>query len=195
MNKKVLIIFAYPGKESFGYALKESYKKGLQEEKAEVKEIYLNDLHFETRLLHGYRKEQEMEPDLIHAQELIQWAEHLVFIYPLWWALMPALLKAFIDRTFLPGFAFQYRKESLFWDKLLKGKSARLIITMDTPRWYYRIAYKNAGFVAMKKGILQFCGVQPVHISSFGPVKKSTELRRKKWIDTMYNKGKNDASR
>jgi len=77
-----------------------------------------------------------------------------------------AVLKGFIDKVFLPGFAFQYRNGSVWWDKLLKGRSARLIVTMDTPPWYFRWIYGRPGHNAMKKAILEFCGIKPVKICS-----------------------------
>ena len=103
---------------------------------AEVREVFLADLRFDPVLHHGYKEIQELETDPVHAQELIKWADHLVFVYPLWWATMPALLKGFLDRTLLPDFAFKYRPNSPFWDKDLTGKTARMIITMDAPVWY-----------------------------------------------------------
>ena len=129
-----------------------------------------------------YKEIQELEEDLKMAQEFIIWAEHLVFVYPTWWGTIPAQLKGFIDRTFLPGFAFKYRKDSLFWDRLLTNRSARLLVTMDAPHWYYKWAYKQPGHNMMKKTILWFCGIKPVKISEFGPIKISTETQRHKWL-------------
>jgi NAD(P)H dehydrogenase (quinone) len=91
---------------------------------------------------------------------------------------MPALLKGFIDKVFLPGFGFRYRKDSVWWDKLLTGKSARLIVTMDTPPWYFRWIYGRPGHNAMKKSTLQFCGIKPVKITSIGPVKHAESRGR-----------------
>ncbi len=126
---------------------------------------------------------------MIESQELIQWASHLVFVYPTWWGTMPAMLKGFIDRVFLPGFAFQYRKDSMWWDKLLKGKSARIIVTMDTPPWYYLLFYGRPGHNAIKKSVLEFCGIKPVKISSIGPVKHSKDRKRKAWLNNVQKLG------
>ena len=150
-KKKVLIIQGNPDKESFCYALAESYKKGALGSKADVKEIKIREIEFNPNLSFGYKKRVELEEDLIESQHLIKWADHLVFIYPTWWGTMPALLKGFIDRVFLPGFGFQYRDDSVWWDKLLKGKSARLIVTMDTPPWYFRLIYGQPGHKGIPK--------------------------------------------
>ncbi len=51
------------------------------------------------------------------------------------------LLKGLLDRILLPGFAFRYHRANPFWDKLLSGRSADVIVTMDTPPWYLRLLY------------------------------------------------------
>jgi putative NADPH-quinone reductase len=123
------------------------------------------------------------------AQEMIRWADHLVFFYPNWWSTFPALLKGFIDRTFLPGFAFKYRTGNRTPEKLLTGKSARLIVTMDNSPWYYRWVLKQPGHNAMKRGTLQFCGINPVRITTVGPVKTSSEKTRQKWLRSISRLG------
>jgi len=132
--KKVLIINGHPDKESLCYSMAAIYQKGALSSGAESKLVNLIDLHFNPNLESGYRKQTELEPDLLAIQQDILDAQHVVFVYPNWWGTFPALLKGFIDRVFLPGFGFKYRENSPFWDKLLKGKSARLIVTMDTPK-------------------------------------------------------------
>jgi len=75
------------------------------------------------------------------------------------------------------------------WDKLLTGKSARVIVTMDTPGWFYSLIYKNAGHNAVKVGVLSFSGFKPVKISSFSPIKSSTEAKRSKWLKKVEKLG------
>ena len=190
-KKKVLIIQGNPDKESFCHALAESYKKGALGSKADVKEIKIREIEFNPNLTFGYKKRVDLEEGLIESQHLIKWADHLVFVYPTWWGTMPALLKGFIDRVFLPGFGFQYRGDSVWWDKLLKGKSARLIVTMDTPPWYFRLIYGQPGHKAMKKSTLGFCGIKPVRISSIGPVKSSKKRKRTNWLNRAQKLGEN----
>ncbi len=187
--KKVFIINAHTDKESLCSEFAMSYKKGAEKSTTDCTLIHLIDLQFDPILHYGYNKRTELEPDLLKVQNDILNADHLVFIYPTWWGTYPALLKGFIDRVFLPKFAFKYRENSLLWDKLLKGKSARLIVTMDTPKWYYSLIYKSPGHNSMKKGVLEFCGVKPVKITAFGPVKSSDDNKRKKWINQIENLG------
>jgi putative NADPH-quinone reductase len=188
--KKILIINGHPDKESFCFALAENYKKGADKAGVDCKLFNLIDLEFNPILTGGYRKINELEPDLIIMQQEILTADHLVLVYPNWWSTFPALLKGFIDRVFVPGFAFKYRENSPFWDKLLKGKTARLIVTMDTPWWYYWLINRNVGHNAMRIGVLEFCGIKPVKITTFAPVKSSDNKKRKKWLAEVEELGK-----
>ena len=116
--KRILIINGHPNEDSYCSALAEAYKEGASAH-AEIKEIRIAALNFEPNLKFGYRKRIELEPDLLEAQEKIKRADHLVWVHPVWWGGFPAILKGFIDRVFLPGFAFRYRENSVWWDKLL----------------------------------------------------------------------------
>ncbi|WP_291856459.1 NAD(P)H-dependent oxidoreductase [Marinilabilia sp.] len=187
--KNILIINGHPDKNSLCCSLAETYKEGCKSNGANCTLVNLADLHFDPILHHGYKQRTELEPDLVKMQEAILKADHLVFVYPTWWGTYPALLKGFIDRVFLPGFAFKYRENSLFWDKYFKGKTARLIVTMDTPKWYYSLVYKSPGHNSLRKGILEFCGIKPVRISVFGPVKTSDDKKRSKWLSQVRKLG------
>jgi len=188
--KKILLILGHPVKDTFSDSLRENYVQGALASGAEIREISLRKLKFDLNFSEGYRGNQELEPDLIQAQESILWADHLVLIYPNWWSTFPALLKGFIDRTLLPGFAFRYRSGSLLWDKLLTGRSARLIVTMDTPPWYYWLVYRRPGHNAMKRGILEFCGIRPVRITTIGSLKVSSEKKRLRWLRKVEKLGR-----
>jgi putative NADPH-quinone reductase len=190
MKKKVLIILGHPNNESFGGALAASYKDGAAAAGAEVREIFLGDLEFDPILHLGYREIQELEPDLVAAQESIKWADHIVWVYPIWWGTMPALMKGFLDRTFLPGFAFKYRENSALWDKYLKGKTGRMIVTLDAPVWYDWLIYGAGGRRTMRKAVLQFCGIKPVGVTTFGGVRASDNVKRKKWLAKANDLGK-----
>ncbi len=180
--KKILIINGHPDRESFNFALAEAYKKGALASNAEVKEIVVRDLNFNPNLQFGYRKRTELEPDLLDAQQKIRWADHLVLVYPVWWGSIPALFKGFFDRVFLPGFAFQKRENSVWWDKLLVNKSARIICTLDQPAWYYWLVYRQPSTFAMKKLTLQFTGIKPVRVTTIGPIRLSKDNYRANWL-------------
>jgi len=190
MSKKILIINGHPNKNAFNYGIASAYKKGAVNSGAEVKEIIIADLDFNPNLKFGYQQRTELEPDLIEAWEKIKWAEHLVWVHPVWWGGLPAISKGFIDRLFLPGFAYQYRENSVWWDKLLKGKTAHIITTVDQPGWYYWLFYGRPSVNQLKKSTLEFCGVKPVKVTYFGIVKTATNELRKKWLDKVEDLGR-----
>ncbi len=189
MKRNILVILGHPDSDSFCGVLARTYADQAGQAGAEVRTLALGDIRFDPVLWKGYHRIQELEPDLVAAQALITWAQHLVFIYPTWWGALPALMKGFFDRVFLPGFAFKYRKDSPWWDKLLAGRSAHLIVTMDTPCWYYRWIYGQPGHREMKRTILGFCGIGPIRITEFGPVRHATAPQREKWIAKVKTLG------
>jgi len=187
--KNVLIINGHPSKKSFCSSLAHSYAKGTHDSKAEVKLVELGDLDFDPILHEGYSKIQELEPDLVKLQEDIKWAHHIVIVYPTWWNSMPAIMKGLFDRMWLPRFAFKFT--SPYWHKkLLKGRSARLIITMDSPWLIYRFIFGGCGEKIMKRSILKFAGISPVKVTHIDFMKISTEKRRHEWLDYVKKLGR-----
>lgn len=191
MKKRILVILGHPSEESFCCSLAKSYIEGARAAGNEIQFIALGELAFDPVLHVGYASPQLLEPDLEAAQVAISWAQHLVFVYPIWWGAMPALFKGFIDRVFLPGFAFKYREGSHLWDRLLSGRSAQLIVTMDSPPWYFRWISHMPGHNQMKRTILKFCGIRPVEITSLGPVRGTTRQQREKWLAQARRSGVN----
>jgi NAD(P)H dehydrogenase (quinone) len=186
--KRVLIISAHTSStssNSFGKALSETYAAAALAAGHEVKEIFLDHLQFDPILHQAYHDIQELEPDLVMAQQAITWAEHICFVYPIWWGSVPALLKGFVDRVFLPSFAFKYRPGKNFPDGLLAGRSAQLIVTIDTPPWYFRWVYFAPGIRQMRVNTLEFCGIKSVKVMSLGAVLHSTEEQRSAWLKNV----------
>lgn len=187
--KRILVINGHPDKESYNYALSHAYVKGASTTNAEIQIINIRELDFNPNLQFGYRKRTELEPDLLDAQKKLKWADHLVWMYPVWWCSVPAIMKGFLDRILLPGFAFIKKEKSLFNDKRLTGKTARIICTLDQPAWYYKWIYGNPSHNAIKKGTLNFIGVSKVHITTIGPIRLSKEGFRKKWLKKVEQLG------
>jgi NAD(P)H dehydrogenase (quinone) len=187
--KKILIINGHPNPASFNFAIAESYLKGAIASGAQVETITIAELNFNPNLQFGYQKRTELEPDLLASWEKIQRADHLVWIHPIWWGGLPAITKGFIDRLFLPGMAFQYRENSVWWDKYLKGKTAHIITTLDQPSWYYRFFYARPSVNQLRKCVLEFCGIKPVKVTYFGIIKTADETQRKKWLEKVYEFG------
>ncbi|MCJ8012145.1 NAD(P)H-dependent oxidoreductase [Paenibacillus sp. KQZ6P-2] len=181
--KKIVVIIGHSDTQSYCHALAQAYIRGAEGSGASVRILDLAAMDFSPILQYGYRKRTELEPDLVAAREVILWADHLVWIYPTWWGTMPAIMKGFIDRVFLPGFAFTSAPDTLIAKKLLVGKTARLLVTMDSPSWYYRLVLKRAGHTIMKRGILKFSGINPVRITEVNTVKLLSTEKRKRWLD------------
>lgn len=187
--KKILIINGHPNPSSFNFAIADIYLKGAIASGAEVEIITIAALNFSPNLQFGYQKRTELEPDLLESWEKIKRAEHLVWIHPVWWGGLPAITKGFIDRLFLPGMAFQYRENSVWWDKLLKGKTAHIITTLDQPGWYYRLFFGRPSVNQLNKSTLEFCGVKPVKVSYIGVIKTANDFQREKWLQKVYELG------
>ncbi len=189
MAQRILVILGHPAPGSLCAGMANAYVQGAQAAGAEVRLLDLSTLHFNPLLHAGHQGEQPLEPDLLAAQADITWAEHLVWVYPIWWGAMPALQKGFIDRVLLPGYAFKYRQGSSLWDKLLAGRSAELLVTMDSPPWYFRWVTRMPGHHQMKKAILEFCGIHPVKVHSFGPVRTAGAQRLDGWVEQARQLG------
>lgn len=187
--KQILILNGHPDPASFNHALSLAYQEGAEASGAKVTLLQIGSLQFNPNLQYGYRQRMELEPDLQYSWKLIQEADHLVWIHPVWWGGLPAVTKGFIDRLFLPGMAFRYRDNSVWWDKLLKGKTAHIITTMDQPSWYYRLVYARPSINQLRKTVLQFCGIKPVKVTYIGIIKQSAEQRRSEWLKKVRHMG------
>ncbi|MFZ1613285.1 MAG: NAD(P)H-dependent oxidoreductase [Holophaga sp.] len=195
MSTRILVILGHPDRASLCGALAESYAQGAQEAGAEVEILRLGELEFDPVLHQGYQKIQPLEPDLQRAQERITWAKHLVLVYPTWWGGPPALLKGFFDRAFLPGFAFRSRAKGPFWDRLLSGRSGRLLVTADSPGFYDWLVNGMPAVRMVKQAVLAFCGVKPVAVHRFATVKTSNRRRRLQWLTEVRELGVKDAKK
>jgi NAD(P)H dehydrogenase (quinone) len=182
MAHRILVILGHPSTTSLCSALADAYIRSAKTAGHEVRVLRLGELDFDPILHNGYNQIQPLEADLLRAQADILWATHLAFAFPIWWGGIPALMKGFIDRIFLPGFAFKYRAGKAFPDKLLRGRTAHLLVTLDTPPWYYRWFYHMPGVHQMRKTTLAFCGIKPIKTLLFGPVLGSTSTQRDAWL-------------
>jgi putative NADPH-quinone reductase len=191
MAKNILLILGHPSENSFCKALLDAYKTGAEAAGANCKTLYLSKLNFNVNLSDGYKtgEAMQLEDDLIASQQLIQWADHVVMAYPNWWGFMPAIAKGFIDRVFLPGFAFKHQSGKIFPDKLLKGKSMRLLVTMDTPKWWFYLIYRASQYQILKDIVFGYVGFNPIGFSTFGFIRKSTDKQRNNWLRKVEQLG------
>lgn len=183
MNK-IFIINANPKASSLCKSISERYQNTISESK-QTRVLHIGEMEFQLSLDSGYEETMPLEPSLIEFQQSVEWADHIVIVSPVWWGTMPAKLKALFDRAFLPGFAFRYVKGKAIPEKLLKGRTAELIITLDTPVFWYKWVKGNPIYINLKRAILDFAGIKNVSASYFGPVINSTEHQRRKWLDRV----------
>jgi len=191
----IFVINGHPSRNSLTGALAESYAEGARAGGAKVELLHLADLKFDPVLHEGYQKVMPLEPDLVRAQELIKSCTKLVICYPQWWGSGPALLKGFIDRSFLPGFAFKYRDKGPFWDKLLAGRSAEIWLLSDSPRIWFVLKYWNSPIKWLKTATLDFCGFRPVKVNVVDRVRFLSEEQRMKVLVRARKAGKRAALR
>lgn len=129
----------------------------------------------------------EVPAELASAQRDIAWAEHLALVYPLWLGEMPALVKAFLEQVMRPGFAFDVSGNG--WTPKLRGKSARVVVTMGMPAAAYRWYFGAHGLKSLRRNILSFVGVKPVRATLIGLVEVASDKRRSRWLADLAKLG------
>ena len=158
---KCLIIYSHLNPASFTKAIVDKVEKVAIEKGDDVKVIDLYGEKFNPILefpdIEHMFMGKDAPTDVKKYQEMISWADHLTFVYPLWWGQMPAMLKGFIDRVFANGYAFQYTEKGP--EGLLKGKTAQLYINTGSPDDYYeQSGMYNAQRRINDQGVFGFCG-------------------------------------
>lgn len=179
MSKRIALIQGHPDPAGghFGHALASAYEGSASEAGHQVKTIPVARLQYD--LLRNAREwEQEPVADAIRdAQRTIDWAEHLVIFFPLWMGDMPARLKAFFEQVLRPGFAIGKAAPGRMGRKLLKGRSARIVVTMGMPAFFYSVYYRAHSVKSLQRNVLEFCGIAPVRATLIGMVEGSSEAR------------------
>jgi putative NADPH-quinone reductase len=171
---RILVLDGHPDATSLCAGLALAAAEAAQALGAEVRLLHLSAMTFDPNLAGGYKTRQEMEPDLVAFLESLRWCETLILVHPMWWGAAPAKLKGLIDRVFLPGIAFAYEGDGHFPKKLFEGRTARVLITMDTPGWYLWFGYRNGWLNVLRRQILDFVGLKVTHMKTIGPVRDAT---------------------
>ncbi|MFM2418222.1 MAG: hypothetical protein RL385_2945 [Pseudomonadota bacterium] len=183
--KNVLIVMGHPDKTSFSARCADEYAKACVEAGASVTQLNLIDLSFDLVLRAGYAREQPLEPDLLRARDAIAAAQHVAFVFPLWWNTLPALVKGFVDRVLTPGFAFAYEKGKPLPTRLLTGRSARFITFMDAPAVWYWLRMRSPLHAAFVTGTLEFVGFSPVRSQTFYSMREKSTKAREAALETL----------
>ena len=187
MTKRVLIVQAHPDatQRHFCHALAEAYATGARNAGCEVRSIDIGRIDFPLLRSKAQWDAGSLPSTLEPAQADIQWAEHLVFFFPLWLGGMPALLKGFLEQVARPGFAIEQVREGGLPKKLLSGRSARVVVTMGMPAMVYRWVFRAHSLKALERNILGFVGIAPVHETLGGSVEGLSQAQRETWLRKM----------
>ena len=178
---QALLIDGHPDANRLSAHLLDLYQQALPDGTG-VTRLAIRDMDFNADLSRGYADLPELEPDLAAALAAIEGCDHLVLAFPLWWGAEPARVKGFWDRILLPRRAFRYHQNDPFWDRLLKGRSADLLVTMDTPPFYLRLVYFDPLGWRYKRQVLGFVGFRPIRLAYFGAVRRGgAEKNLEKW--------------
>lgn len=189
MARRIAVVQGHPDPAGHHllHAMAEVYAEGATAAGHEVRRIEVAKLEFALLRTQAEFETGALPPTLIQPREDMRWAEHWVFLFPLWHGTMPALFKGFLEHIFRPDFAMEYR-EGGFPRRLLAGRSARIVVTMGMPVPLYRWYFGAYGLRAFEQSILRFAGIKPVRESLYG-LALADEKKRARWIEDMRRHG------
>lgn len=189
MSRRILVIDGHPDPDDkrFVHALAARYVEGAASMRHEVRKIRVADLHFPLITSRAAWESGAVPDDIRKAQESVAWAEHLLILYPLWLGDMPALLKALLEQVMRPDFAFSPDSGTRH-AKRLAGRTARLVVTMGMPAFFYRAFYAAHSVRSFERNILRFVGIKPVKHLLIGNV-EADETVRQGWLDELFGFG------
>jgi len=189
MNIAVIQGHPDPAGGHFGHALADAYAEAATAAGHEVRRVAIAELDFPLLRTQADWQDGESPPGIRAAQETVEWADHLVIVFPLWLGDMPALVKGFFEQLMRPGFAIAKSGGATMWKKLLKGKSARVVVTMGMPAFFYRVVYRAHSVKSLERNVLSFCGISPVRTTLIGTV-EGRRGAREDWLARMRKYGK-----
>ncbi len=192
MTKRIHILNGHPAETSLNRTLAEAYAAAARTAGHEVRITHLNEVNFDMDFgLAGYAKTKPLEPVLETFLTDLEWSTHFVIFTPLWWGGMPAKLKGLFDRSLLPGRAFDTRVllKSGMPSPMLGGRSARVVITSDTPKWFLSLFYRNSLIHQLRGQILAFVGIKPAPVTYFSGTSHPKAGRIEIWTNKIKRLG------
>jgi putative NADPH-quinone reductase len=170
MGRKILIIDGHPDpdRKRFCHALADAYAEGSSSVGDDTRSITLAETEVAfLRTAADFAKPATGDA-IVSAQRDIEWADHIVIVFPLWLGGAPALVRAFLERVACGSFFAETSGRGI--RQKLKHKSARLIVTMGMPALIYRLIFHAHGVKNIMEGVLGFAGFKPVRATLFGAV-------------------------
>ncbi|MCV2874142.1 NAD(P)H-dependent oxidoreductase [Defluviimonas sp. WL0050] len=190
--KRIFILDGHPAATSLSRGFAEAYANAAQAAGHEVRIAHLSDMEFDADFGQGNFKDwKPLEPVLEDVMQDLTWSDHFVLTMPMWWGSLPAKLKGLIDRTFLPGTTFDTRVTNMIGmpAPLLNGRSARVIVTSDTPGWFQRLKYRNALIHQLRGQVLGFVGIRPARFTWFAGASHPGEGAVGRWARAVEGLG------
>jgi putative NADPH-quinone reductase len=187
---RILLLNADPDSASFWDRIADAYVVGASLGGHQVEAVALRDLRFDLVLRGGYAHPHPLEPDLIEQQRLLTWCAHLEVVSPNWWWSAPALRKGYIDRVFLPGFAMLYHERFPYVEPLLRGRSARVIYTQNSPRVTGVLFRSDLFWQWIKRAVLRHCGFSPVRRMVLYNARHAPDNDRNQFLDNVRELGR-----
>ena len=192
MGKKILIIQGHPdsARKHLCHALADAYEGGALAAGNQVEMLHVAKLSFPLLRCQEDWTDGAVPEALQDAEASIKAADHLVFFYPLWLGGMPALLKGFLEQVLRPPKKDDPAYDQLAIRKAFRGKSARIVVTMGMPGFFYRLYYRAHTLRSFERNILAFVGVSPVRSTIIGLVEGMKKSRFNRLTRRMHALGR-----
>ncbi len=193
MRDRILVIDGHPdaSRDRLCHALADAYVTGARSSGLETRLITVSELDFP--LLRTAQEFNEL-PDntgILRAREDLVWCNHVVLVFPLWLGGAPSLLRAFFEQVARGSFVAEASGRGI--QQKLKGRSARLIVTMGMPAFAYSLIFREHGVRNVMQGILGFGGISPIHRTLFGAVEAGDAKRQTARIEVVRKLGASGA--
>lgn len=194
MPNRILLIQGHPDPAGghFGHALADAYARGAESVGHDVIRVNIAALDFSLLQSKAEWDKGECPASLKPAQDALLAADHVVIYYPLWLGAMPALLKGFLEQVMRPGVAMSFDSSGR-WVKHLKGKSARVVVTMGMPALAYRWFFRAHSLKSLERNILKFTGINPVRETLVGMVEGMKKPKAQRWLAKLESLGRHAA--
>ncbi|WP_423147697.1 NAD(P)H-dependent oxidoreductase [Rubrolithibacter danxiaensis] len=184
---RVAIIFSHPYEKSYCNAILEAVTKGLENGQHTVDLMHLDNDGFNPVMskadLKAFVDHQPVDPQVIDYNKRLEKADHIIVIFPIWWDLMPAMIKGFVDRVLSPGVVYDHHPRGFGLVPLLKNlKGVTMITTMNKPQIMYSVLIGNLIKKAMLKSVFKTMGYKNLKWISFAFVKSVSQEKRVKWL-------------
>lgn len=181
---KNLIVVCHPNPKSFTCAIAKTVETALAAKGETFVTRNLYELKFNP-ILAGADfmefKAGRIPADIAEEQKHISAAQNIIFVYPLWWTGLPAMLKGYVDRVFSKGFAWDFDANGL--KKMLTGKRGLLITCHGNPKAFYdSIGMYPALNLTSDNGIFDFCGIEVAGHQYFDSVPAVDDAARKQML-------------